>query len=99
MLDEPQKHHEYYMIMNRAALIEQIQEARKTLEKLLTLAANQQLSSATDLFPASISPGEIIGEPVKQPGSPASKSSGAPSRHSRSPGAWALREFSRHPLS
>jgi hypothetical protein len=59
VLDEPQKHHEYYMIMNRAALIEQIQEARKTLEKLLTLAANQQLSSATDLFPASISRGGV----------------------------------------
>ena len=52
--------------MNRAALIDQIQQARETLEKLLTLFSRHP-SSATDLFLTSISPGGNTGERAKLP--------------------------------
>ena len=54
---QPVKYHD----MSRAALIDQIQQARETLEKLLTLLQSAPLS-ATNFCPTSINPGESIGE-------------------------------------
>jgi hypothetical protein len=50
---------------------------------------NRHASNAADLFLTIIIP--VIGEHAKLPESPASKSSGAPSRASRLGRAWALR--------
>ena len=61
--------------MNRAALIDQIQQARETLLQSAPV-------DATDLSPTFISPGDHIGEPAKLPESPARKSSGASSQAS-----------------
>jgi hypothetical protein len=59
--------------VNRAALIEQIEEARQTLEKLLALL--QLAPVERDRFvPTSIRPGGLTGERAKLPGSQASKS-------------------------
>jgi hypothetical protein len=63
-----------YHNMNRAALIERIEEARNVLEKLLT-SLNRRPSSATDSLLTFTSPAENIDERTKLPESPASKSS------------------------
>jgi hypothetical protein len=62
--------------MNRATLIDQIQEARKTLEKLLTLLESTPVERDRFL-PTSIRPGGSFGARAKLPESPASRSSGA----------------------
>ena len=66
------KHHD----MNRAALIDQIQQATGTLQSCW-LHFSLHLSSWTDLSPTFINPGGNTDGRAKQPGSPANKSSGA----------------------
>jgi hypothetical protein len=62
--------------VDRAALIDQIEQARATLEKLLTLL--QSTPVERDRFVSHlINPGGSIGEHARLPESPASKSSGA----------------------
>jgi hypothetical protein len=61
--------------MHRTALIEQIQQARKTLEKLLTLL--QSAPVERDHFVSTyIGLGRLTDERAKPPESPASRSSG-----------------------
>ena len=80
--------------VSRMALIDQIQRAEDP-RKLLT-SFNRHPSSATDLFLIFISPGGNTAERAKLPGSPASKSRGVSSRHSRSPRASASTVSSIH---
>ena len=73
--------------VNRAALIEQIQEARKTLEKLLALL--QSAPVERDRFVSHLyQPGGHTGGRAKRLASPASKSSGVSLQASGSPTAW-----------
>ena len=76
-----------YHDMNRATLIERIEEARLILEKLLTLLRSAPVERDRFL-PTSISPEESIGEHAKLPESRARKSSGTSSQASGSPKAW-----------
>jgi hypothetical protein len=75
--------------MSRSALIDQLQQAGETLEKLPTML--QSTPVATDLSLTSIRLDGNADEPAKLPGSPASKSRGMSSEPSGLPRAWALR--------
>ena len=65
-------------MMNRAAFINQIQQARETLGKLMTLL--QSTPVERDRFVSHLYQGEAIGGPAKQPESLASRLSVASSR-------------------
>ena len=75
----------------RAALIDQIQQARETLEKPLTLLQSAPVERHR-LSLTLISPGGSIVGRAKLLANPTSKSRGASSQVSGSPRAWALRE-------
>ena len=75
-------------MVNRAALIDQIQQARETPEKLLTLTSiGTRRARPICLSPLSGAKG-IPASTAKLPESPASKSSGVSSRRSRLPKDW-----------
>jgi hypothetical protein len=85
----------FHDTVNRTILIDQIQQARETLGKLLALL--QSAPVERDRFVSHLyqsRPGGRTGGPAKQPGSPACRSSGASSRPFTLPGASASKAIS-----